>query len=74
MMDKNCCCVNHGVKGFEEAIESLPIDDDIKKKIIDRVKQARDYSSALSRELSRRQMEIDELKSTIVRLAMMISD
>lgn len=73
-MDNTCSCIKYWVTSFEDLLESLPLDTDLKKEIIERFKQLKEDGNHLSYELSKSRMEIDRMKSTIVRLAMMLSD
>lgn len=73
-MDNTGSCIKHGVTAFEDMLESLPLDADLKKEIIERFKQLKDDGNHLSYELSKCRMEMDRMRSTIIRLAMMIPD
>ena len=46
-------CENHGVVAFEDMLESLPLDADLKKEIIERFKQLDEDRAHLSSELAR---------------------
>ena len=57
-MDNTGNCENHGVVAFEDMLESLPLDADLKKEIIERFKQLDEDRAHLSSELSRCRMKI----------------
>ena len=73
-MDNTGSYIKHGVTSFEDMLESLPLDADLKKEIIEQFKQLDEDRAHLSSELSRCRMKIDRLKSTIVTLAIMIPE
>ena len=67
-MDCGCC----REMTLEEEFNSLPIDGDIKKKLINKLKQLEEDKNQLKDYLSRCQMEMDNMRATIVKLAMML--
>lgn len=69
-MDCKCC----REMTFEEELNSIPIDADLKKSLINRLKQLEEYNIELKDDLIKCHMEIDRMRATIVKLAMMLSD
>lgn len=59
---------------IEEELNSLPIDADLKKELIEKVGLLRDRNTELTERLTEYIIEKDRMRATIVRLAMMLSD
>ena len=67
-MDCDCC----REMTLEEELNSLPIDADLKKKLISKLKQLEEDKNELKDYLTKCHMEMDNMRATIVRLAMML--
>lgn len=59
---------------IEEELNSLPIDADLKKALIEKVGLLRNRNTELTERLTEYIIEKDRMRATIVRLAMMLSD
>lgn len=69
-MDCKCC----REMTIEEELNSLPIDADLKKDLINRLKKLEEDKEELKDDLIRCHIQMDRMRATILRLAMMISD
>ena len=73
-MDKEMDCKCCREMTIEEELNSLPIDSDLKKELIEKIRLLRDRNTELTERLTEYIIEKDRMRATIVRLAMMISD
>ena len=70
MEDCKCC----REMTIEEELNSLPIDADLKKELIEKIGLLRNRNTELTERLTEYIIEKDRMRATIVRLAMMLSD
>lgn len=70
MEDCKCCRETP----LEEELNSLPIDADLKKELIEKIRLLRDRNTELTEMLTEFTIKMDRMRATIVRLAMMLSD